>query len=283
MKRNRQNIFRIIFIGLLGLLITSGTASAGRWSVNAGFQWLSGEYTYITRTSTFYFSGGISYRTERWNVSVNMPLIAQNTNGVTNMGGIFVPSGESQQHGSFSHWNTRQHGMLPGTSLPTTQMRFGLGDIYLYSEYQILSRFYGMTSLSVTGTVKFPTASREYNYGTGEFDYGLGLSLRKFVFPYSFFLDAGYLVIGDPTGITYNDPVTFGAGVGRIFSAGRYSLLLYYQQYSRILADYDPPRQANLAGFVKLGTNTILSVSFLMGFSETSPDYGLLSTIEYAF
>ncbi len=283
MKQNTRYILGILFLGFIGLLVIHGPVYAGKWSVNAGMQWLNGEYTYVTRTSTFYFSGGLSYRAERWNVAVNVPLIAQNTTGVTNMGGLFLPNGEGRDHGGFSHWNTRQHGYMPGAQLPTTQMRFGLGDIYVYGEYRLLGRLTGLATVSLTGTLKLPTASQENNYGTGEFDYGLGGSVRKFMHSYSFFLDLGYLVIGDPVGISYNDPLTFGAGVGRFFFQGRYSVLLYYQQYSRILADYDPPRQANLAGFVKVSTHTILSVSLLMGFSETSPDYGLLTTIEYTF
>lgn len=281
MKANIQNKMHLFLTGVLGLLVMNSFLFAGQWSVNTGFQVLGGKYTSASNTSTFYLSGGLGYRTSRWNVSVNFPIIAQNTTNVTNMGGMFLPNGENQEHGGSSHWN--MHGNPSDSRLTEHQMRFGLGDIYLYGEFQLLREMPGFPSVNITGQVKFPTASSGNNYGTGKFDYGLGLSLRKLMYPYSLFLDGGYIRIGDPVGITYRDPLVFGLGLGRIFAGGRYSFLIYYQQYSRILAELEPPRQATIAGFLKLADNTMLSASLLIGFSETSPDYGLLTTVGFTF
>ncbi len=79
---------------------------------------------------------------------------------------------------------------------------------------------------------------------------------------------------------TTRGKVGLGLGVGRFLGQGRFSLLLYYQQYSRILENYDPPKQVTLSSFIKLSPVLMLSTGIQVGFSESSPDYGLLTALE---
>ena len=57
--------------------------------------------------------------------------------------------------------------------------------------------------IALSSQIKIPTASSEYNFGTGEFDYGIGLTFRKQLFSFIAFGDIGYLNLGDPEEITF--------------------------------------------------------------------------------
>lgn len=271
--KSRYNLLIIVV-----LFVLPQQMPAGQWAVNAGFQWLQGNYASATSISSLYFSGGLSYRASRWSVAVNLPVMLQNN--------VLEPNGsESLENYTNSRSGKQSNPNFgpPGSNVPSTQVRWGIGDTYVYGEFRILGNPLGLAALNVTGTLKFPTASAEKNMGTGKWDYSIGLSLQKFAYPFSLFLDGGYLIIGDPIGVTYQDPFIFGAGVGRMFGQGRYSVLFYYQYYSRILSGYQPPQQLNVAGFARLSTRVVVSANFIVGFSESSPDFGVLTTIEYSF
>ena len=83
----------------------------------------------------------------------------------------------------------------------------------------------------------------------------------------------GYLDIGDPDGITYNNPFTYGIGIGNFFNYGEYSLLLYYSGYSKILDDYDPPQQISLGANYRVSETLILSFIGSAGLGNLMPDY----------
>ncbi|GAB4363655.1 MAG: hypothetical protein Kow0042_01710 [Calditrichia bacterium] len=256
----------------------SGNSFAGQWSLNAGIQAFSGNYIYTQNTSVYYMTGGIRYRTPGWNLSLSVPFIAQNSSSVTNMGGMFFPNNENAVHGDAAHWN--MHGRQTSETLTTHHMSFALADMYVYGERQVLAENGTLPAFSLVGQVKFPTASVQENYGTGEYDYSVGAAFRKSVYPFVLSFDISYFRIGDPAGITYQDPVILGVGVGKFFLNGRLSVLAYYHNYSRILSDYDPPRQVTFGGYYKLSQQLFLSGSTLFGLSNTSPDLGLAMAIE---
>lgn len=283
MESKMQKIFWVfILIAATEILnISYGKVYAGQWSINTGLQLFTGKYIYANSTATYYFSGGIRYKTSKWNVSVNFPFIAQNTVSVTNMGGMFFPNNENEIHGNESHWN--MHGGQTNGSLTTHHLRFALGDVYAYGERQIFAEGSALPSLTLTGQVKFPTASVEENFSTGEYDFSVGVALRKLIYPYSLFFDISYFRIGDPVGITYQDPIIFGIGIGKFFWKDRLSALVYYQNYSRVLTNFDPPRQVTLGSYIKISPRLFLSSSVLFGLSNTSPDYGFSTGLELMF
>jgi hypothetical protein len=104
-------------------------------------------------------------------------------------------------------------------------MTAGLGDLYLYGEYGLLPEQAVLPYVSANLKLKVPTAATGNNFGSGEFDYGLGIVLRKSINTYVGFVDIGYWILGDPPGVNYKDPLTIGAGVGRFFGYGRYALM----------------------------------------------------------
>ncbi|MHB8578847.1 MAG: hypothetical protein ACYDA4_03180 [Ignavibacteriaceae bacterium] len=164
------------------------------------------------------------------------------------------------------------NGSLMGTS-SVSGMNWGLGDLYLFSNYTLLSQSNFFSDIILNVQVKFPTASTSMNIGTGKFDYGASFTFRKSFDTYVAIADLGYLNLGDPAGITYENPFTYSFGLGKFFNDGEYSLLLYYSAYTEVVKGYDPPRQIALGINYKVSENLILSGIGAAGLSNFSPEY----------
>ena len=271
-------LLSLFFIILISL---SKNGESGSWSINEGAQYLNGKYIYTTSTSTYYLSSGIQYQSERWNVGVSIPVIAQNNDLVSGSGDMFLPSGHTGQGGnSGGMGNSHQGGGMMGggrvvTDNVASQTEFGLGDVYLSGQYRLIADQNFIPSVAVSAQIKLPTASNDRNYRTGEFDYGIRFNLSKRWKNYAGFLDAGYWLLGDTPEIDYQNPFTYGIGIGRFFSNGQFSALLYYQGYSTILENYDSPRQGSIGLYYRMNDQIMLSTTTIAGFGDTSPDFGL--------
>lgn len=264
--------------------------AGGQWFVNTSAQVTKGNYIFDGSTTAYYFYGGLRYQSDRWSVSASLPLIAQRDDLVTYTGGIFLPTGGMHHTdndmmdrfgggmmGGHSDWDDEQgmHGMSPFSNL-----NYGLGDLYLDSEITLLREQISLPSLSLNAQLKIPTANQAKNYGTGKYDYGVGLVVRKSMNSFLLFANVGFLVIGDPADVTFNDPVTFGLGLGKFFNQGRSSLMLYYQSYSEILPGYQPPSQISLGYYFRVFRTLTISMVALAGMSDTSPNVSFLSGLQ---
>lgn len=277
-----------LLAGIIFIFTATFAFAVGQWSVNTSAQVTKGNYIFDSNITTYYFYGGFRFQTDRWSMAVNLPIIGQNNDLVTRTGGLFLPTGgmhhnENNEQDPFAGGmmgddnNEDMHGMFPSGNLT-----YGLGDLYLYYEFQVLQEQATVPSVSLNSQTKVPTASQEKNYGTGEFDYGLGVSFRKSLNDFTIFMDIGFLVIGDPPEVTFNDPVTFGLGIGKFFNHGRSSLQLYYQSYSEILPGYQAPSQVSLGFYFRMHRNLTVSLVGLAGLSETSPGTSFSSGLQFA-
>lgn len=272
----------IFFAAALGALLSGADAlhAADKWSAFSNIQFARGNYSLENSTSTYYFYGGIRYRAPRWSLSASIPLILQNSDLVTGAGGTVIPSGHghNSQTGSSPHGGG-MNGMMDGeTMMPMTA---GLGDLYLYGEYGLLPEGAALPFISANLKLKVPTAGTANNFGTGEFDYGLGVTLRKSIDSFLGFVDLGYWILGDPPGLNYKDPFTLGAGIGHFFGYGRYGLMLYFGSYSNILPEYESNRQVSLGFNYRVNNRTILTLIGSAGLSDTSPDILLSGGLEW--
>ena len=264
-----------IVAAVLLLLPASTLLSQGNWYINGSLQMVSGNYIYDESTSTYTLYGGIRYQTPRWYASADFSAFAQSSELVSRSGDMFLP-GNHGQSGNGMHSGSR--GMMTNGST----FSGGLGDIFLRGEYTFLTERTPLPSVSLNGMIKIPVAHIHDVYGTGEFDFGMGIALRKRFGQYATFADVGYIALGSPEEYTYRDPVTYGFGAGRFFHNGQYSVLAYYQGYTRILSGFDPPRQLSLGFNIRTNAAMTFSITGSYGFSETSPDVGISGGITVA-
>jgi len=268
---------RHVFLGLALLtLIPTSTLYSGTFSVSGGFQWASGKYIYQTSTTSYALNAGARYRAEQYSLSIDVPVLFQNSDLITRSGGALLPHGdgsEGQMIGAGSHHGG---GMMSGA----VPYESGIGDVLLTGRYRIAEESHALPSIAVTAQVKVPTANTSLNFGTGKWDYGTGFALRKELGTVGLFADAGYLLIADPAGVNYLNPFTFGAGVGVVFMDGKFSTMLYYQAYTRVLENYDAPQQFSGGLLYQSSRSTSISLMGSIGLSNTTPDVGIAMTVE---
>lgn len=278
-------LFCFVFLGS-----NSVVHSQSGWSVGASFQAAQGNYIFDTNTNNYYLYSNLRYQSGRWNFSASLPLVAQNNDQITRTGGMLLPTG--QMHGDEINTTSfhgggmmgrYDHDMMAGSPVHLNALIWGLGDVYLWNSYQLLFENGDRPALILNGQIKVPTASVEKNYGTGEFDFGFSFTFRKTVSQFLALFDLGYLILGDPEGINYIDPITFGGGLGKTFDRGKYSILLYYQGYSKIFEEFEAPAQASLGLNYRLNQSIALSVVGTKGLSNTSPDFSFSSGIDWIF
>lgn len=267
----RRHPRRLTF--LLLFFLAPAMLAQGQWIANTSAQITQGSYYFGQTASTFSFIPGVRYQTSTWSIDLSVPYLIQNSDLVNSTGSMFFPTGEGHHQQESNRPGGSHHGGMADAGGQSWDS--GIGDmLVLFSKTLFREQDYS-PSVAVTAQLKVPTAYRGLNYGTGEFDYGAGLSLSKKYGTLAAFLDLGYLIIGDPEGITYLDPVMAGAGIGKFFQHGKYSVLFYYQTYSKIIEAYEAPQQISAMLSMKFGKAQYLSINVLRGLSETSPDFSV--------
>lgn len=265
---------------ILGLLISGSFAvvsAAEKWTISSSLQYSSGNYIYEQNTATVYFYGGLRYHTGKWTLSANVPLISQNSDPITNGGGVFFPS---DHHNPDDPGNSRHdNGMIKENGMP--EMVAGLGDLYLGTKYRLISNGRWQPDVLANLRIKVPAAGTANNFGSGKFDYGISLTIRKQFRTNVLFADIGYWLLGDPEGITYDDPLVFGIGGGKFFNNANTGILLYYEDYASILDGLDPYRQLSLGLNQKLRTNLTLLFTGAAGITRSAPDFSLSGGMEW--
>jgi len=105
----------------------------------------------------------------------------------------------------------------------------GLGDVVLTDELAlVMPGKVKRPFLALVLDLKLPTADRKKGLGTGERDYGAGLSyVQPFGKVVQFLADATYRVMGDPKGIDFKDRPKFSAGLA--FVVNRATLRALYE------------------------------------------------------
>jgi hypothetical protein len=277
------------FLLIFSVISFSGVTFAQEgWSVSTGLQYSGGNYYYNSYSKLFSFYAGIRYQSEYFSLNVTAPIIFSNNNTLSQSGGMMLPIGgnSSGSNSGGMAGNTGSAGMMGSNGNHSNPYMFGssssmnssigLGDIFMTGNYQFYSDYENSFTSSVNYQIKFPTASGMTNIGTGKFDFGASVTLRKGFNSYLAIADMGYLNLGDPSGIKYNNPFTYGIGLGKYFNDGNSSLLLYYQGYTEIVSGYASPQQLSLGINHQLNSKLTLTLIGGVGLTKFSP--GLLAS-----
>lgn len=246
---------------LLFLLLTSGKLSAqDGWYFLSNLQLNGGNYAFDSYSRAIFIYGGLRYQSENFGITASIPFVSTNSGRISQTNGMMFTAGNYNQ----TNTNSMQN-----------KMNFGVGDLYVYMDHKIFSDYESGIDLFINAQAKIPTAAIRMNIGTGKFDLGGSVTLRKSLNNFIGIADFGYLNIGDPDSITYKNPFTYGIGVGKFFNYGEYSLLIYYTGYTKILDGFDLPNLLSLGINYVAAEKVILSFISSKGFGNTSPDFTL--------
>jgi hypothetical protein len=269
----KSNVVLLIYLLLLLAGIIYPMMAQNKFTINTSLSIIGGNSSDNSHSNSYYLYGGVRYQAQDYYLSLNLPLVFNSSASFTQVGGLFIPNDNGNNsvgeglHGSGDHGSMTDdgHSMLPRNA--------GIGDMYLFGSYNILKETSSFPGIFTDGFVKFPTATSSLNIATGEFDFNLAVSARKFINTFSFYVQTGYLFLGNADQAEVENPITVSVGVGNSFGNGNHLLLLGYDSYSTIVAGFASPRQ------ISLGYTYLISpkLSYLMigsvGLNKATSDY----------
>lgn len=264
----------IFFIIIIHIIIGSFSYSEAqdRLFINTSLSVVGGTLSDGSHKSSYYLYGGLKYQTQEYYLSLSLPLVLNSSGSFTQVGGMYIPNGNGNNTGGGMHSSSNSGSMMNGSQGMSTA-NVGVGDMYIYGSYTVLKETNSLPGFSTDGFVKFPTASPSLNIGTGKFDFNLAVSVRKFMKYFLFYVQTGYLFLGDSSEANIENTITFSAGIGNNLGGGNHLLLIEYDSYSTIVTGFASPKQLSL-GYTYL-INPKLSYLMIgsVGLNNSTSDY----------
>lgn len=236
-------------------------------NIGIGVEYEQGNYG--TDQTFYYFQVPLnfSYRKNEYLFELWVPLAATNTTteniiiGAPKMGG--------------------------GPPMPSTTTtvieesdEYGLGDIFLIATYFLPSQ--SRTEYSVSGVIKFGTADRDKLLGTGENDYAVEGGFTTPLGKTYLFGSLGYQLTGDPPGVNLNDVFYVRIGDALPLQNNREVGLSLYMSEA-LAADREDFTELDIFYSAMPAKMRRFYSYFRLGFSDSSPDWGLGLRYSYQY
>ena len=236
----RYLAFHALLIILLSAIVAPSAVSAdtGRGYLDLGGGYKTGDFGTPKTSSLYYLSPTIGYVAPRYDVSITVPYLS-----LTNKTG-----GQNRTES-------------------------GAGDIILRAGAVFISE--GPSGFSLNGTLAFklPTADETRGLGTGEIDYGAFLGLHQRIENFKLSLTGGYLKIGDPSAINYNDVTLYGIGISRVFGGTDVAASLDGRRST--VPGAQNPQEVGVGFFHVLNADYAIRGSAFKGLNNGGPDFGM--------
>ncbi len=232
------------------------------WTFISSVNYSTGDFGTGTTTNTVYIPFTIQRNLSQGRVYLTVPYIDQNnTTGVSAIGGRPFRTGS----GITTGWNG------------------GLGDIILGGSYDVLREPDRPFDLSPFASVKFPTADKNKNLGTGKFDESLGITASKNLDKnWSVLGRIGYTFIGDPAGIKLNNQFFYDLGVGYQWTEATFTSITY-EQKTRLISGQPNPQDLIFGIDQKLTQALGVFGNLDVGLSKGSPDIAVTAGMDWSF
>ncbi len=282
--KSRRTALVVLAASAFAAVAGAAPGQESQLTYSGSLQYASGNYTLSETTRSFLLFNGLTYEKGRWSFSASIPLIDQDTPFVTYVGGTPVPSGRQQEVDP----GTSMDGGMSGTSgsgtgrgrtvtVPDPEtLNFsesGLGDPVFRGDFTVSEGQASGVRFGVYGAAKAPLADEDSGFGTGEWDYGAGVTLSKRAGSTLLLADLGYWIFGDLQDFELNDPLTYSFALGRSLGGGRYSLLGSISGYTETVDGVDGPVEAGVTVQRLNSSGRSFSVTFSAGLTESAPDY----------
>lgn len=272
-------------------VFTAAPAIAQDLSYHGSLNYSTGTYIFTERSDAYALNSSLTLRAGRLRISGSVPLLLNNSVVVSQVGTWWVPTG------GVDNGAVRQR--APGQTVPTGSRRGSGGKAASFSlvaavdtvaetgSYELnvadptfsgaleLYRGWGaLRSVELTGGVKAPITSLESGVGTGEWDWGGGLSVAVAAGRALLFADAGWWSYGDLPELELRDGVSWGVGAGLPVSS-RLSLLGSVSGATAVIETVEAPLSLSLAGSWSLRSGRSISAGLMLGMSEANPSVGV--------
>lgn len=268
-KRNSTSGFWKAWAGITLVLLAFAPAAFSQLLAYTGsFQFSSGDYIFTGRTNSFYLFSGLSARWGRFAASASVPLIRQTTPWVSYGGAGMIPSGGNQDSTVARHQRGTRMNLQPAGDFEES----GLGDPLVRGEMELTKDAPSIPSIHLVVEAKPPLVDVNQGFGTGEWDFGSGVSLSKQLAGNFLFGDVIYWALGDLPELELKNTVFYSIAFGKPLAEGKFSLIASFSGYTEIIDNVEPPAQIGLAFTYQPLAGPDLSSGAAFGLTESSPD-----------
>lgn len=256
----------IVLACAFGALVSTPLAAQElRYSGSVGYA--TGSYTFEERTSSFSLLNGLSLQGSRWSVSASLPVMIQNTGGVSYIGGMQIPTGSSR--GGMQGGRPGMGGS--GTQTATGAYEAVMGDPVLRASISPHQGVGTLRFVEVQAMAKAPVADPASGVGTGAWDVGAGLSAGIGFGEAYLFGDATVWSPGDMPDLPLDAYTTVSVGLGRVLS-DRLSGLLSAAVSTPMIDGIDPPATVSGGLNYRIGDNRSMRLGASYGLTSSAPE-----------
>lgn len=225
----------------------------------AGLFFSTGNYGTRTAFDMLYVPISARYDSDEYSIGLTVPYLSVTGNGHRADGEVFFDSQSKER--------------------VTSE---GLGDVVASASRTVYRGLEPLPWVDLTGVVKFGTADRKQELGSGENDYAAQVDLYQRVGRANWFASVGYKVPGSPPGVQYHS-VFYG-------SAGAQYFLTPSHGIGAMLSGQEALTEAGFAqgeasAFYSWIVNPAYRLQLLTswGFMPGSPDWSVGTTLARAF
>jgi len=161
---------------------------------------------------------------------------------------------------------------LQSESGTTRQTENGIGDIIVRAGAVLFPESAGGFTLNGSLAIKLPTADETKGLGTGETDYGAFASAQQRLGAFKLLLTTGYLIIGNPPGLDYQNIFSYGISLSRRFAVT--SVYGSFESRQTVISGYDNPQELSAGFFHALNPDYAIKGHFFFGLNNGGPDGG---------
>ncbi|MGD2047403.1 MAG: hypothetical protein PVF90_02700 [Gemmatimonadota bacterium] len=292
MSRHVSGLGRAAARCVLLLVVTSGVGVAPalgqelRWTGTVSYSQGSYVFDQPTRTVSLYTGLGLTWG--RFDLGASLPVLAQNSQLVSQVAGIPLPTGGpdsgvigQRQPGETVGTRGRGQGGGGMTSVTDTtvvysnELSMAIGDPFFTAGVGLYQGTGVIRSVQARGSTKAPLRGVDSGVGTGEWDFGAGASVFGALGDVYLFGDVSYWWYGDMPGLELVDGIGYGVGVSRSVMGARGSLMASFSGAHAAIPSMDAPASLGLGFSYMPSLGRSFSTGLTLGLSESSPDFSV--------
>ncbi len=263
--RKRSCFVKSVFCAAFCAALLAPAARGEDWKFSSSFNFDTGKYGGGDRIDSVYIPFTLKRYYTEGDIAVTVPYLRQSSTGqVTRVGGSPMRA-------------------VRGGGGVLTSSESGPGDILVRGTYIVQNEGPRSCDLSLAGTLKLPTANKNKGLGTGELDEGVGVEFAKKVSPgWTVLADGYYTIIGDTSGIDFNNQLSFDAGFSRRLREDLWLTALYATRSALLDGNADPRELSGTLDY-RAADGKHYFCGLLLGLSDGSPETGFSAGFSLKF
>lgn len=263
--RIKSTITTVVALILIGAATVRTMAGRQEWEVSSSVTYVTGDYGTSTDSDLIYVPVTPQWNGSKGKLALTVPYVwIDSSTDLAVVSG--VPQAQEETDGE------------------TESTEGGLGDIRIDADYYLFSQGpHWRPGVDLTADIKFPTADEDDRLGTGEYDFGLGFGLYRWLSDqWIGFADFEYNFIGEPPDRDYDDQIIYDVGVAHRTTPDWLNTALVEERTAISDGSEDSISLVGASRY-EFEDNIEGFGSLELGLSDGAPDYSVTIGMEYGF